>query len=85
MESRADLVYGLVQRLADRAADAERRERRAVPRLDDVVLPDQLRVMRDDLLAATADSSRSTDVPDAGTAAALRAATEDTNAVRRAL
>jgi hypothetical protein len=48
----ADLAYGLVQRLADLGADAEGRPRRPVPRLNDLVLPDQLRVMADDLLAA---------------------------------
>jgi hypothetical protein len=51
--SRADLVYGLVQRLADLGADAEHRDRRRVPRIGDLVLPDQLRVVADDLLAAT--------------------------------
>lgn len=51
-ESHADLVYALVQHLADLAADAEHRERRPVPREPDVVLPDQLLVMSDDLLAA---------------------------------
>ena len=48
----ADLAYGLVQRLADLGADAEGRPRRPVPRHHDLVLPDQLRVMADDLLAA---------------------------------
>jgi len=50
--TRADLTYGLVQRLADLGADAERRPHRPVPRLSDLVLPDQLRVMADDLVAA---------------------------------
>jgi len=51
--SRADVVYALVQRLADAAADAEGRPRRRVPRLDnDLALPDQLRVLAADLLAA---------------------------------
>jgi hypothetical protein len=49
---RADVVYALVQRLADLGADAEHRPRRPVPRLSDLLLPDQLRVMADDLLAA---------------------------------
>jgi hypothetical protein len=40
-----------VQLLADHAADAEQRRHRPVPRLADTVLPDQLRVMADDLLA----------------------------------
>lgn len=52
--TRGDLVYALVQRLADLAADAERQPRRVVPREHDMVLPDQLRVLADDLLAATA-------------------------------
>jgi hypothetical protein len=51
---RSQQMYGLVQLLADLAADAEGRERRAVPRVHDMVLPDQLRVMADDLAAAAA-------------------------------
>jgi hypothetical protein len=50
--TRADLAYALVQRLADLGADAEGRPHRPVPRHNDLVLPDQLRVMADDLLAA---------------------------------
>ena len=50
--TRADLVYALVQRLADRGADAEGHPRRPVPRPTDLVLPDQLRVMADDLITA---------------------------------
>ncbi|MEV6598066.1 hypothetical protein AB0M36_14470 [Actinoplanes sp. NPDC051346] len=50
--TRGDLVYGLVQRLADLGAEAEGRPRREVPREADTTLPDQLRVMTDDLLAA---------------------------------
>jgi hypothetical protein len=50
--TKADLAYGLVQRLADLGADAEGRAHRPVPRHNDLVLPDQLRVMADDLLAA---------------------------------
>ena len=50
--TRADLMYALVQRLADLAAAAEHREPRPVPRDQDMTLPDQLRVMADDLLAA---------------------------------
>jgi hypothetical protein len=51
--SRADLVHRLVQRLADLAADAAGQPRRRVPRLEnDLVLPDQLRVMATDLIAA---------------------------------
>jgi hypothetical protein len=53
-ESRADVVHGLVQRLADLAATAESQTHRPVPRLDnDLALPDQLRVIAADLLAAT--------------------------------
>ncbi|RGC66211.1 hypothetical protein C5N14_24855 [Micromonospora sp. MW-13] len=51
--SRADLVHRLVQELANLAADAEGQPRRAVPRLgNDLALPDQLRVVAADLLAA---------------------------------
>jgi hypothetical protein len=51
--ARSDLVHGLVQRMADLAADAEGEPRRTVPRLDsDLILPDQLRVIAADLLAA---------------------------------
>ncbi|MFD6754028.1 hypothetical protein [Micromonospora gifhornensis] len=51
--SRADLVYRLVQDIADLAADAEEQPRRPVPRLDnDLALADQLRVVAADLLAA---------------------------------
>lgn len=51
-DGRADRMHALIQLLADLAADAEQRPRRAVPREHDMVLPDQLRVMVDDLLAA---------------------------------
>src|SRR4051794_26486946 len=51
-EGRADRAYALVQLLADLSADAEQRPRRPVPREHDMILPDQLRVMADDLLAA---------------------------------
>jgi hypothetical protein len=51
--TRADVVFDLVQRLADVAADAEHRPRRTVPRLEhDLALPDQVRVMVADLLAS---------------------------------
>jgi hypothetical protein len=50
--TRGDLMYALVQQLADLAADAEHQPRRTVPREHDMVLPDQLRVLSDDLLAA---------------------------------
>ncbi|MEV7329104.1 hypothetical protein [Micromonospora sp. NPDC093244] len=50
---RADLVHRLVQEVANLAADAEGQPRRVVPRLDnDLALPDQLRVVTADLLAA---------------------------------
>ncbi|MEU4396936.1 hypothetical protein ACIQH6_08185 [Micromonospora orduensis] len=50
---RADLVHRLVQEIANLAADAEGQPRRVVPRLDnDLALPDQLRVVTADLLAA---------------------------------
>ncbi|MDG4779252.1 hypothetical protein O7614_06285 [Micromonospora sp. WMMD961] len=53
--SRADLVHRLVQEIANLAADAEGEPRRTVPRLDnDLALPDQLRVVTADLLAAGA-------------------------------
>jgi hypothetical protein len=66
-------VYALVQRLADRGADAERQPRRTVPRLGDPVLPDQLRVMADDLRTAGAPAEQ------------LAAAADDVDAVRRTL
>jgi hypothetical protein len=53
--ARADLVHRLVQQVANLAADAEGEPRRPVPRLDnDLALPDQLRVVAADLLAANA-------------------------------
>jgi hypothetical protein len=56
--SRADTVYALIQRLAELAADAEGQPRRQVPRLDtDLALPDQLRVITADLLAAGPDDA----------------------------
>jgi hypothetical protein len=52
--SRADAVHALVQRFADVAAVAEARPVRPVPRLDnDLALPDQVRVLADDALAAS--------------------------------
>ncbi|MEQ4305926.1 hypothetical protein ABNF97_31840 [Plantactinospora sp. B6F1] len=49
----ADLVHRLVQHLADLAADAAGESRRPVPRLaNDLALPDQLRVVVADLVAA---------------------------------
>jgi len=53
--TRADLVHSLAQRLADAGADASGEPLRPVPRLDnDSALPDQLRVLTADLLAAPA-------------------------------
>ncbi|GIF19277.1 hypothetical protein BJ973_006322 [Actinoplanes tereljensis] len=52
---KADQVYALVQLLADLGADAEGQPRRPVPREHDMILPDQLRVVADDLLAAAPD------------------------------
>ena len=52
VSTRAEAVRTLVQRLADHGADAEQRRHRPVPRLADTVLPDQLRVVADDLIAA---------------------------------
>ena len=71
-QGRADTVYALVQRLADRAADAEQRPHRPVPRPSDLILPDQLRVMANDL-EDTADGTL------------LKQATEEVDAVRYAL
>jgi hypothetical protein len=68
--SRAELVHGLVQRLADWTADQEGRPRRAVPRLgSDLALPDQLRVVVSDLVAAA---------PPADVCAAAAAAVDET-------
>jgi hypothetical protein len=54
--SRADRFHALVQTLADQAADAEGEPRREVPRLTpDTALPDQLRVVVADLIAADPD------------------------------
>ncbi|TCB99992.1 hypothetical protein E0H26_04835 [Micromonospora zingiberis] len=51
--ARGDLVHRLVQEIANLTADAEGQPRRDVPRLDnDLALPDQLRVVAADLLAA---------------------------------
>jgi hypothetical protein len=71
--TRGALVFALVQRLADAAADAEQRRHRPVPRLADPVLPDQLRVMADDLVAAAPPPST------------LAAAAEAVTATRKAL
>jgi hypothetical protein len=50
--TRSQQVRGLVQRLADLGAEAEKRPARPVPHIHDLVLRDQLRVLADDLLAA---------------------------------
>jgi hypothetical protein len=50
--TRGDVVYALVQRLADLVAAAENRAPRPVPRLPDMILADQLRVMAADLASA---------------------------------
>jgi hypothetical protein len=53
--TRADLVFGLAQRLADLGATVEGGPSRPVPRLDnDLALPDQVRVMVADLLVGPA-------------------------------
>jgi hypothetical protein len=53
--SRADVVHGLAQRLADLEADVTGRAGRPVPRLgNDLALPDQVRVMVLDLVRAQA-------------------------------
>ena len=50
--TRGDLVHHLAQALADAAAAQEGRPRRALPRLDDLALADQLAVTSDDLVRA---------------------------------
>ena len=70
---RAEVVRALVQRLADHGADAEQRRRRPVPHLADTVLPDQLRVLADDLIAANPPNDL------------LTRAAEDVSGVRGAL
>lgn len=53
--SRGDLVYTLVQRLADLAAEAEGEPWREVPRLEnDLALVDQVRVVAADLAGSGA-------------------------------
>lgn len=67
-------MHRLVQQVANLAADAEGEPRRTVPRLDnDLALPDQLRVVAADLLAA------------APPAPVLAAAAAEVTATRRAL
>jgi hypothetical protein len=71
--TRAAHLHKLVQRLADLGADAESAPRREVPDAGDLTLPDQLRVMADDLLAA--------DPPEDS----LKTAAEDVDQARRRL
>jgi hypothetical protein len=72
-QTRAELVYALLQRLADLDAEAEGRRHRVVPHHGDLVLADQLRVLSDDLLAAGAPDET------------LTLARDEVDAVRRAL
>lgn len=52
-DTRAERVHALAQRIADVTADAAGEPRRPVPRLDnDLALPDQLRVLVADAVAA---------------------------------
>jgi hypothetical protein len=63
--SRSSVMHALVQRLADRGADAEGRPRRPVPRLDnDLALPDQLRVVAADLVRAGGADEHAVDLVD---------------------
>jgi hypothetical protein len=71
--TRADRVHALIQRIADLDATAAGRPVLAVPRLGDLVLPDQLRVVAHDLVAAGADAD------------AVLATADDVDAVRRTL
>ena len=64
-----DTVHALVQAIADLAAGAEGQPMRPVPRIGDVALRDQLRVLTMDLLAAD---------PSADVLAAAAAAIRDT-------
>ena len=53
--SRAELVYGLIQRIADLAAEVEGQHRREIPPMESpLLLIDQLRVMAADLILAGA-------------------------------
>jgi hypothetical protein len=75
VQTRADLVYSLIQALADLDAEVEGEPRRVVPRLKpDDVLVDQLRVLVADLLTAAATNP-----------AALTAATAKTRTTHQTL
>jgi hypothetical protein len=54
-------VYELAQRLADQAADRTGTPRHPVPRVGDHALPDQLRVIVSDFIAAEPDSDEVSD------------------------
>jgi hypothetical protein len=74
--TRADAMHALVQRLADAAADAEGSPQRPVPRLaNDLALPDQLRVVSADLIAADPDRANASTDMVRTTAAQLRTPT----------
>lgn len=51
--TRSQVVQDLAQRLADLGAEAEGRAARPVPHIHDLVLRDQIRVLADDIVAAT--------------------------------
>lgn len=63
--TRADAVRALVQHLADLAADLSGEPRRAVPRLGDQAVGDQLAVCGHDLAAAAAAAAPVGAAPDA--------------------
>lgn len=71
--ARAEMMGALVQRLADLSADAEGHPHRLVPHPGDLILPDQIRVVADDLIAAQPSDET------------LTHAAEDVNTVRKAL
>lgn len=56
-KGQAEPVYELAQRLADRAADRSGTPRHPVPRVGDHALPDQLRVLVSDFIAADPNPS----------------------------
>lgn len=63
-----DTVHALAQALADLAALAEGQPSRPVPRIGDLALRDQLRVLTADLLAAGADDETLAEAAEAITA-----------------